>query len=198
MENEKNKICTGCNTLKPLSEFYKDSSKKDGVEVKCKLCKKIQKAKYYILNRDKLCAQSRIWAIGNKEKVRTIRRKTQIKREYLQKTYEKRKKKRNTDPLFKLADCVRSRINKVFRGESKSKKTLDILGCTFKELIKYTEKLFQPGMSWENHGRIGWHIDHIIPLSSAKNKEELLKLCHYTNLQPLWALDNLKKSNKIS
>jgi len=52
-------------------------------------------------------------------------------------------------------------------------------------------------MSWENHSIHGWHIDHIIPLSSANNKEDLYKLCHYTNLQPLWAKDNLLKSNKI-
>ena len=52
-------------------------------------------------------------------------------------------------------------------------------------------------MSWENYGKDGWHIDHKIPLSSAKTDREIYELCHYTNLQPLWAKDNLKKSNKI-
>jgi len=52
-------------------------------------------------------------------------------------------------------------------------------------------------MSWENYGRNGWHVDHIIPLSSAKTEEEIYKLCHYTNLQPLWEVDNIKKGNKI-
>jgi hypothetical protein len=62
----------------------------------------------------------------------------------------------------------------------------------------YLEKQFAPGMTWENYGIDGWHIDHIIPLSSAKGDlDQLKKLCHYTNLQPLWAEDNLKKSNRL-
>jgi hypothetical protein len=52
-------------------------------------------------------------------------------------------------------------------------------------------------MSWNNYGKTGWHIDHIIPLSSANSEEEIIKLCHYTNLQPLWSEDNLKKSNRF-
>ena len=62
---------------------------------------------------------------------------------------------------------------------------------------KVVEEQFVDGMSWDNYGIYGWHIDHIIPLSSAKTEEEIFKLCHYTNLQPLWAVDNLKKSNKL-
>jgi len=62
--------------------------------------------------------------------------------------------------------------------------------------MKYIENKFTIGMTWENYGRGGWEIDHIIPISSAKTKEDVLKLCHYTNLQPLWWRDNLKKSNK--
>jgi len=77
----------------------------------------------------------------------------------------------------------------------KNSKTYDILGCTPQELKEHLEKQFVEGMTWENRGE--WHIDHIIPLSSAKNEDEVYRLCHFTNLQPLWALDNLKKSNKL-
>jgi hypothetical protein len=73
--------------------------------------------------------------------------------------------------------------------------TFEIVGCSPLELKKHLEKLFKPGMSWENKGM--WHIDHIIPLSSAKNEKELFELCNYKNLQPLWSLENLKKSNKL-
>lgn len=61
----------------------------------------------------------------------------------------------------------------------------------------YLENKFIDGMTWDNKGFYGWHIDHIIPLSSAKTEEEIYKLCHYSNLQPLWAEDNMKKGDKI-
>ena len=78
---------------------------------------------------------------------------------------------------------------------TKKNKTFDIVGCSPEFLKEHLEKQFISGMTWENRNE--WHIDHIIPLSSAKTEDELYKLCHYTNLQPLWAEDNLKKSNKI-
>ena len=78
---------------------------------------------------------------------------------------------------------------------TKKNKTFDIVGCSPLQLREYIEKQFVNGMNWEN--RSSWHIDHIIPLSSANNEEELYKLFHYTNLQPLWAEDNMKKINKI-
>jgi hypothetical protein len=79
----------------------------------------------------------------------------------------------------------------------KNKTYNDIIGCSPEFLKEYLENQFAEGMSWDNHGQYSWHIDHIIPLSSAKTDEEIYKLCHYTNLQPLWAEDNLRKSNKI-
>ena len=69
------------------------------------------------------------------------------------------------------------------------------MGCSYEFLKEHLEKQFVDGMSWEN--RSEWHIDHIIPLSSAKNEDEIYKLCHYTNLQPLWAIDNIKKGKKL-
>lgn len=68
----------------------------------------------------------------------------------------------------------------------------DILGCSTEELKKYLEKHFRDGMSWENYG--DWHLDHITPLKEAKTKKEIFNLNHYTNLQPLWAKENLKKN----
>lgn len=72
---------------------------------------------------------------------------------------------------------------------------MNLLGCSVEFLKQHLEKQFKNGMSWENHGK--WHIDHIIPLASAKTQEKIEYLCHYTNLQPLWAKDNQSKGAKI-
>ena len=101
------------------------------------------------------------------------------------------------DILFKIRHNIRALIRKTIKekGLKKSAKTEQILGCTVDEFIIYLQSKFQEGMTLENHGE--WHIDHIIPISSASTEEEVIKLNHYTNLQPLWAEDNLKKGNKI-
>jgi hypothetical protein len=79
----------------------------------------------------------------------------------------------------------------------KSNSTFKIVGCTPRFLKEYLEKQFQPGMTWKNHTVNGWHIDHKIPISAAKTQEDINRLAHYTNLQPMWATENLKKGNKI-
>lgn len=113
-------------------------------------------------------------------------------------TYELNKRK--TDVLYKLKQNVRHRINSYMKnvGLRKSTKSFNTVGCSSDFLKTYIENLFIENMSWDNYGVNGWHIDHIIPLSSAKTEGEIIKLCHYTNLQPLWAKDNLQKGDKIS
>jgi hypothetical protein len=94
---------------------------------------------------------------------------------------------------------MRTRINHALKGKyKKSKRTRELLGCTVEEFKKYIECKFKPGMSWENRHLI--HIDHIIPCSSfdLTKPEEQAKCFHYTNLQPLWASENLSKGNRIS
>ena len=70
-------------------------------------------------------------------------------------------------------------------------------GFSKRKFVNYLEGKFLEGMTWDNYGFHGWHIDHIIPISLGKTLEEIKELCHYTNFQPLWADDNKKKSNKI-
>ena len=71
-----------------------------------------------------------------------------------------------------------------------------MVGCTPEFLKEYLEKQFKPGMTWQNYTRKGWHIDHRTPLDSAKTPEDIEKLMHYTNLQPMWWRENIIKSNK--
>jgi len=109
---------------------------------------------------------------------------------------ETRKKHRHNSVCYRYSNSLRRRLNKFLNNKNFSISSL--VGCSNEEFRLYLEKQFAPGMTWENYGIDGWHIDHIIPLSSAKGDlDQLKKLCHYTNLQPLWAEDNLKKSNRL-
>ena len=99
--------------------------------------------------------------------------------------------------MFNLAARVRARINTIIRKKEWNKRTSnqEYLGCDIETLKKHIEKNLKDGMTWENRDK--WHIDHIVPISNAKNQEEFKLLSNYRNLQPLWSKDNLSKSNKI-
>lgn len=104
--------------------------------------------------------------------------------------------RKKTDVCFRLAGNLRSRLNDAVKNEWKTGSAVRDLGCTIPELKAHLERLFQPGMSWDNYGPKGWHIDHVKPLAKfdLTDPRQLRAACHYTNLQPLWAEDNLKKS----
>ena len=128
------------------------------------------------------------------------KRKLELKktRKYKDKINKYRTERRLEDPGYKAISNLRSGLNKLFRRKpsmNKNLSTLKLIGCSREELKIHLEKQFRPGMNWENYNYNGWHIDHIIPLSTAKSFEEIVekKLMHYTNLQPLWRLDNQKK-----
>ena len=128
---------------------------------------------------------SRLWKQNNKEK-RNARQSLYIA--------EKTKK----DPVFKLRRNLVSLIGCCFKnnGYNKNSRTTQILGCSIEFFKNYIEQRFKNGMTWEN--RTAWHLDHIIPISSAKTEEETIRLNHYTNFQPLWAAENIKKGNRLT
>jgi len=115
---------------------------------------------------------------------------------YANKYHKQRIKK---DVLFKLKILLRSRFISAFKNRCKTGSAIKLLGCSVDELKKYLELKFLEGMNWKNHEKNGWHIDHIKPFASFNltNPEQQAKVCHYTNLQPLWAIDNYKKNSKI-
>jgi hypothetical protein len=138
----------------------------------------------YEENKEHLKEKKKIWREKNKEKILEYRR-----------SYTKNRRK--NDPLFKLITNLRNRVNLSFRrnGYTKKSKTYGILGCSYDEFKTYLENKFVDNMNWSNQGE--WHLDHIIPVSSGRNENEIIKLNHYTNFQPLWGIDNLIKGNKI-
>lgn len=173
---------------------------------------KESKKQYYINNIDKIKEKNRQYNLNNrdkrllhyeKNKDKTIKKSLEwrknniIKKREWEKEYLRKKYK--DDVLYKLSKNVRTRIREFIKLNkmSKNNTTFNFVGCTVEELKLHIENQFVIGMEWNNHGVHGWHIDHIIPLSSAKTEEDLYKLCHYTNLQPLWAKDNMTKGNKI-
>ena len=131
----------------------------------------------------------------NKEYIKEYRKNNKVKLNLKSKEYMKNRKK--TDSLFKMRCNLGTRTFKFFKYKkwNKGKSTEQLIGCDYESAHKHLERQFTKGMNWSNQGE--WHIDHIIPLASANTKEELIKLCHYTNLQPLWAEDNLKKGATI-
>lgn len=192
----KTKQCTKCKKIKPLSEFDKGKNYKGGYRSWCKSCRK----KYYINNYEKFKKRVKKYQTKNKQKIREYMKKwRQENKEYLneygKKYFRTRKKK---DLSFKLACHLRSKINKALRRNQKSGHAIDLLDCSIEYLKKYLEKLFKKGMTWENWATNGWHIDHIKPISSfdLTKKSEQKKCFHYTNLQPLWAKENIRKGNK--
>lgn len=139
-------------------------------------------------NRDKVLAQKRVhmklYNANNKEKVRESKRKTL-------------KIRRETDSLYRLkrntATLIRMKLNS--GGYKKQSRTHEILGCDWEFFKSHMERQFLKGMSWEN--RSDWHIDHILPTSSAKNEEDAIRLNHFTNLRPMWAYENIAKGDKV-
>jgi hypothetical protein len=98
----------------------------------------------------------------------------------------------------KIKNILRSRIWDALLYNKKCAHTEELVGCSIPFLKAYFEKKFKPGMTWRNHGNHGWHIDHIRPCASfdLSKPEEQFKCFHYTNLQPLWKEENLKKHDK--
>ena len=140
--------------------------------------------KYYQKNKEQILEQQKEYQQNNKEKVAGHKRKYDIKRA-------------ENDPFFRIIKNYRRRIWDVYKHNIRSNTTLELLGCSPEELAQHLEKQFQPGMTHDNYGE--WHIDHIRPIASfdLSDPEQEQECWHYTNLQPLWAKDNLSKGDKL-
>jgi len=209
------KICKNCDKIK--SKIYRLNNKEKVTESRKKTYEKNKKKytakskEYYLNNKEKIILQNKknyhnnideykktkkIYREKNKDKLN--KKKSEYGKLNRKLISEKDKIRRKTDPLYRTIKYVRNRINSYIKknGYKKDGNSFKMVGCSPEKLKSHIEQLFTEGMSWDKMGN-EIHIDHIIPLSSARNIEELFKLCHYTNLQPLWAKDNLTKGKKI-
>jgi hypothetical protein len=186
------KKCINCDNIKSINDFPKSKTSKDGHTNGCKKCMSNRCKKWRENNIERVKENSKNYNQINKEKLNSY------KNEWF-------KEKMKTDNIFKLKIRTRNTIKDSFRGTKfdKKSKTRDILGCSFQEFRLYLEKYFEPWMNYENYGKYngefnyGWDIDHIIPTSTAKTEDDIIKLNHYTNLIPLCSKINrdIKRNN---
>lgn len=164
------KYCSSCYLWYTLDKFHYDNSKHDKLHSTCKECQ-------YFVNCNNLNTEEG----KNKKRI-----------------YENNKRANNIE--FKIACILRGRLRDVLKTTSKDESALKLVGCSIKKLESHLESLFETGMTWNNMGRNGWHIDHIIPCAvySLENIEEQKCCFHYLNLQPLWEKDNISKGSKIT
>ncbi len=163
------KICTICSEEKTLDMFH-FSKCRGTIRAQCKICSSNKRKEYY----------------------------QKHKKETIQQTNKYKVNRCKIDPEFKLIKTLRSRLYTAIKSKNaiKSNRTLELIGCTISYLMGYLEAKFTEGMTWKNHGE--WHIDHIKPCCSFNllDEKEQYKCFHYTNLQPLWAKDNIVKGCK--
>jgi hypothetical protein len=212
------KKCTGCGESKLLSEYYNKKTGKYGRKAKCKVCVKAYKKAYRESEagkeKRKAYEQSEKWkAYRESEAGKAKRRAAQKKyrqtekgkatdKKYNQseagKAYMKAymKNRRHNDPIFKLHHLLSSGFYNWIKGNRKTCRTEQYVGCTYNELLDHLESQFEEGMTWENQGE--WHIDHFKAQSrfDPTIEEEAFKCWHYTNLQPMWAEINIGWKDK--
>jgi hypothetical protein len=216
------KICTKCKVEKDYEDFRRDKNdKKSGRTLWCKKCLShyrpvpATRKAYLERNKERIAQRQREHRANgyaeickqryhenkekNLEKARAYSKKNRDKiNKYVREHVAERKK---TDHLFNLKVALRTLVGRSFKARKwkRTSRNEEILGIDFKTAKKHIERQFTKGMTWDNHGKGEgkWNIDHKIPLASAKNELELIALCHYTNLQPLWAIENIKKGKKI-
>ena len=180
------KFCSKCQLIKTIEEFYYNK-RTNKFKYLCKICWREQEKDYYYKNRSKKLAKQKEYETLNKAKISERKR-----------IYSNNRKK--TDIEFKLKCLLRTRLYAVIKDNYKAGSAVDDLGCSSTELKLYLEAKFQEGMNWDNWGKKEgqWSIDHIVPLSyfDLTIREQFLKACHYTNLRPMWHIDNLRKTNK--
>lgn len=196
--------CSVCKIEKNSTEFYERRKGTNKYRSECIECIKKIRIKDRLENIEKYKEKDKKYFENNKDIIRErgLEYYKNNKDIIIEKATKYTVKKLENDIEYKIKFNLRSRIRMAIKNQygNKSVKTLELLGCTIDECRQYLESLFLEGMSWENYGTHGWHIDHILPCSSfdLTDIEQQKKCFNYTNLQPLWAIDNIKKGCKIN
>jgi hypothetical protein len=169
------KTCSKCQTAKDVGDFYRDRNAPGGRTRWCKLCMKASNQRWSATNRERHRAMN----AANYQQTKSQR-------------HARRMERLRTDPKARLVHNLRARFHEAFKN-GKPGKTIDLVGCSAESLRRHLEKQFRPGMTWDNYG--DWHVDHIVPMANINiaDPASVRRICHYTNLRPLWADENLAK-----
>jgi hypothetical protein len=194
------KVCTSCESTKSLNEFYYRKDR-NVYESRCKECCKTKSKNYFKNNKVQIAISTKKYRELNHDDI--LKKKEEYRqnnRELLSKKQSEYTKNRlKTDVYFRLKMNLRSRIKEAIKNAAvvKSGPTFELLGCTPDDVRVFLEAEFSQGMTWDNYGK-EWHVDHIKPCArfNLEDPEEQKKCFHWTNLQPLWAIDNLKKGSR--
>jgi superfamily II DNA helicase RecQ len=179
-------------TIKELQKQYREENKG---------YLKAQQQKWRHDNKEHCLDYQRNYDTNNRQKVKSRQQNYRIlNREAIaesRRNYYQKHLKNNID--FKIKANLRRRLNAALRGQEKHKRTLELLGCSLEDFKSYIESKFTEGMTWDNYGINGWHIDHIKPLAhfDLKDPKQLEEASHYTNTQPLWESENCSKSDRF-
>ena len=197
------KICSHCKVEKDTECFTKQTENKDSLRYWCKVCIKEKAKNNYINNKEKINIRNKKYYNKNKEKISIQKKEYNTKNKthiaIIRKEYKR--KKLQTDLIFRITSNLRRRLRSILKNNQKIGSAISDLGCSIQHLRLHLELFWDEGMSWDNYGNKEWqwNIDHIKPLSKfdLTNREQLLEAVNFRNLQPLWHLDNIKKSNKV-
>ena len=198
------KKCCRCQEEKIYEAFHKKTSSPDGRRDVCKECRKLDSRAYYVANREEIIRKNCEYSMGRYHNEPIYREEFLARSRANEKVYgprrnEIRRQRRQRDPIYRITVALRARIGNLITGKSKAAPTLELLGCTLDQLKVHLESQFKPGMTWDNYGFKGWHMDHIKPCISFNllDPDEQKACFHYTNLRPLWWHENLSKGGKI-
>ena len=192
--------CSVCKIDKSFSSFTKGTCK-DGYSSWCKECKASHRRNHYEANKEQYLKNNVEYRENNIDKVREWHCKEykRNKIKYISRAKIYSRMKCASDIQFKLAKLLRTRVYQALKGKVKIGSAVSDLGCSVEELKEHIEKQFKPGMTWNNWGNktTSWSLDHIKPISSFNltDRQQFLEANNYRNLQPLWHVDNIRKSN---
>jgi hypothetical protein len=201
------KKCNVCKKNKNIEDFhYRIKNNQKYYSYKCKNCQSEYMKTYYKSNKSKIKTRTKNFKNQNPEYIKEWREKNIDKVKSQQKIWyesnkeninKKERQKRKIDPAYKIKKNLRRRVNQTITRSYKKDKTIELIGCSIYQLLQYLETKFKDGMTWNNYGK--WHIDHIKPCASfdLTDTQQQKECFNYTNLQPLWADDNIRKSDKV-